>query len=87
MTSLEGLRKNAGLSQLELEARSGVSQTTISAIENGRVNPGVLTLAKLADALDVPLEKLVPPQRESIEQGGESCDARYDQSQPSLPGA
>ncbi len=59
MTSLERLRRDAHLSQLELEAKSGVSQTTISAIENGRVNPGVLTLKKLADALGIPLEKLV----------------------------
>ena len=62
-------RRNAGLSQLELEALSDVSQTTISAIENGRVNPGVLTLKKLADALNVHLELLVEPQIEQIEKG------------------
>jgi len=59
MTPLERLRRNANLTQLQLEEMSGVSQTTISAIENGRMNPTAGTLRKLSKALGVTIEKII----------------------------
>ena len=47
------LRELKGLSQLELAKITGISQTNISAIENGRVNIGKERSIMLAKALNV----------------------------------
>ena len=49
--SLRIMREFAGLSQNELADRSGIPQSTISALENGRVNLGVDRAKTLARAL------------------------------------
>ncbi|HVT77532.1 MAG TPA: helix-turn-helix transcriptional regulator [Acidimicrobiales bacterium] len=43
-------RERAGLTQAELAARSGVAQSTISAYESGKREPGVEALERLLDA-------------------------------------
>src|SRR6266581_1901162 len=43
-------RKRAGLSQAELAARAGVTQSVISAYESGHRQPAIPTLAALVDA-------------------------------------
>lgn len=53
------LRKARGLTQEEVEARSGVSQQYLSSLERGRRNPTVITLYELAQALDVTVADLV----------------------------
>jgi len=51
---LKKLRKNRKISMSELAKASGIHQTTISAIENGRhSSPGIDTVEKLANALKV----------------------------------
>jgi transcriptional regulator with XRE-family HTH domain len=58
--NLKHHRKWKELSQMELAERSGVSQAQISAIEGGhKPNPGVITIKKLADALDIPVAELI----------------------------
>jgi len=52
-TALAYIRAARGLSQVELAKRSGVAQTTISAIERGDCVPIVRTIAQLAVALDM----------------------------------
>jgi transcriptional regulator with XRE-family HTH domain len=53
-TKLKKLRSLRQLAAAELSKFSGVHQTTISAIENGRhVSPGIETIEKLAKALKV----------------------------------
>ncbi len=52
------LRNKKNISQLELSIRSGVSKNYISDLENGRRNPTVTVLQKLAYGLGVSLEKL-----------------------------
>lgn len=47
------LRKLKGWSQLDLAAETGISQTNISAIENGRVQLGKDRVIVLAEALSV----------------------------------
>jgi len=47
---LRQARKEAGMSQQELAARAGVTQSVISAYESGRRQPAVPTLAALVDA-------------------------------------
>ncbi|EQD38938.1 XRE family transcriptional regulator [mine drainage metagenome] len=49
--SVRIIRELQGLSQTQLSARCGIPQTTISSIENGRVNLGVERAKILARAL------------------------------------
>ena len=52
------LRRKKNVSQLELSVRSGVSKNYISDLENGRRNPTIEVLQKIANGLGVSLEKL-----------------------------
>jgi transcriptional regulator with XRE-family HTH domain len=53
------LRKQRGLTQRQLSARTGIQQSEISRIEGGRANPTAATLAALARALGGEL-RIVP---------------------------
>ena len=55
------LRKARGLTQEEIEERSGFSQQYLSDLERGRRNPTVVTLYELAQALEVSHVELVAP--------------------------
>lgn len=55
------LRRDKGLTQEEVAARSGFSQQYISSLERGRRNPTVITLYELAQALGVSHVDLVAP--------------------------
>lgn len=55
------LRQEKGLTQEDVEARSGFSQQYISGLERGRRNPTVITLYELAQALNVSHLELVRP--------------------------
>lgn len=55
------LRREMGLTQEEVAARSGFSQQYISSLERGRRNPTVITLYELAQALGVSHVDLVAP--------------------------
>jgi transcriptional regulator with XRE-family HTH domain len=56
------LRHEKGLTQEEVEARSGFSQQYLSSLENGRRNPTVITLYELAQALGVHYLELLSPE-------------------------
>lgn len=58
------LRKARGLTQEEVEARSGVSQQYLSSLERGRRNPTVITLYELARVLEVTVGDLVQADEE-----------------------
>lgn len=54
------LRDEMGISQKELEQRSGVSKTQISRLEAGKQNnPQIETVVALSTALGVSVEKLI----------------------------
>ncbi len=59
-TKVERERRTAGLSQEKLAERSGVSVSTIRAIERGSSNPRVSTMGALAKALNIPTTSLLP---------------------------
>ena len=59
------LRREKGLTQEEIEARSGFSQQYLSSLERGRRNPTVITLYEIAQALEVSHVALVEPDNES----------------------
>jgi transcriptional regulator with XRE-family HTH domain len=50
-TTLRHARRAAGLSQIELAARTGTSQATISAYESGAKQPSIDTLSRLLAAV------------------------------------
>ena len=49
-------RMALGISVRELGAKVGVSYTTLSLIENGRMNPSIGTLTKITDELGLTIE-------------------------------
>lgn len=55
------LRRVKGLTQEEVEARSGFSQQYLSGLERGQRNPTIITLYELAQALGVSHVDLVKP--------------------------
>ena len=44
-------RKETGMTQQELSARTGIAQSDISKLENGNANPSLRTLKRLAAAM------------------------------------
>jgi len=44
-------RKESGMTQQELSARTGIAQSDISKLENGNANPSLRTLKRLATAM------------------------------------
>ena len=57
---LRQARLDAGLTQSQLVRRSGIPKPTLSRYENGHVMPSLQTLARLAEALDLPDGALLP---------------------------
>ena len=55
------LRREKGLTQEDVEVRSGFSQQYLSSLECGRRNPTVITLYELSQALGVSHVELVYP--------------------------
>ncbi|HJZ28676.1 MAG TPA: XRE family transcriptional regulator [Streptosporangiaceae bacterium] len=57
--TLRALRADRGWSLDQLAARSGVSKGVLVALEQGRSNPNLATLARISDAFGVPVTQLV----------------------------
>jgi transcriptional regulator with XRE-family HTH domain len=53
------VRKQRGYSQDKVYLEGEFSRGTLSKIENGLTSPELYTLARIADVIGVPLEKLV----------------------------
>jgi transcriptional regulator with XRE-family HTH domain len=58
------LRREKGLTQEDVEARSGFSQQYLSGLERGRRNPSIITLYEIAQALEVSHIELVTPDKD-----------------------
>lgn len=67
MRKLRRIRAEKGLTMDTLEERAGVSKRTISEIERGVRTPHTLTLAKLANALEVDLDELLEDEAPKVE--------------------
>lgn len=52
------LRAERGMSQRKLALVLGMDRVTLNRIEQGRGNPTLDTLQRIADGLDVPIEEL-----------------------------
>lgn len=57
--NVRATRESAGLSQEELAYRASVHVTYLSGVENGRRNPTVLVVGRLADALNTTASALL----------------------------
>src|ERR1700733_6685082 len=57
--TLQALRTERGWSLDQLVVRSGVSKGVLVALEQGRSNPSLGTLARISDAFGVPVTRLV----------------------------
>src|ERR1700759_1691254 len=57
--TLQLLRAERGWSLDQLATRSGVSKGVLVALEQGRSNPNLATLARVSDAFGVPVTRLV----------------------------
>ena len=52
--NLRKLREKKGYSQEELASRAGLDRTYVSGCERGVRNPSLISLEKLASAMDIP---------------------------------
>jgi transcriptional regulator with XRE-family HTH domain len=57
-TTIRGHRLQKGLSQGDIEKRTGLLRCYLSRVENGHTVPSLDTLAKIAGALELPLAQL-----------------------------
>ena len=55
---ISSIRGKKNISQLSLSLKAGVSKSYLSDLENGRRNPSVLVLDRIASALKTPLSSL-----------------------------
>jgi transcriptional regulator with XRE-family HTH domain len=54
-------RTEMGVTQAALAARIGTTQSVIARLENGRANPSIAFLKRVADALDADLDIIIRP--------------------------
>ncbi len=54
-TTIRAYRLQKGLSQGDIEKKTGLLRCYLSRVENGHTVPSLDTLAKIADALDLPI--------------------------------
>jgi transcriptional regulator with XRE-family HTH domain len=59
-------RKKAGLTQLELSEKTGISQADISRLENGSRNPSIALLERIANALNATLRIEFVPNKPTV---------------------
>jgi transcriptional regulator with XRE-family HTH domain len=57
---IKSIRLKKGISQMELSLRSNLSQSFIANIEKGKKQPSVITLIRIADALEVNPQDFFP---------------------------
>lgn len=57
MEKIKKKRLEKNIKQRELAKKAGMSNTFLSDIENGRLEPSIKTLGKIADALEIDIKK------------------------------
>ena len=72
------------MSQGDIEKRTGLLRVYISRVENGHTVPSIETLAKYAQALEIPLYQLfydgeeAPKKIKGVDLNGRSCPSASD---------
>jgi len=67
---LRGLREAKGLSQADIEKRSGLLRSYVARVENGSTSPSLETLERFSKALDVEPHQLLFKERNSPKKFG-----------------
>lgn len=62
---LDHLCQNTGMRRKEIAKRIGVSNTTLSSYTNGRCEPSIWVLDRLANVLDVSTDELLGRKKEN----------------------
>ena len=57
--NLKRIRTAKGITQGDIVRKLGVGRGFISNIENGKANPTLATIAKLAEAVNIPIDELL----------------------------
>ena len=66
-TTIRAYRLQKGLSQGDIEKKTGLLRCYLSRVENGHTVPSLDTLAKIADAMDIPVAQFFSDGRISAE--------------------
>ncbi len=74
--TVAALRAERAWSLDSLAVRSGVSKGVLVAVEQGRANPNLATLARIGDAFGVPVTRLLEGGDESVVRVSHRADAR-----------
>ena len=56
---IKELREEKGIDQKSFAFDCGIGRTQLYMIENGKTNPRLLTLMKIADGLEIPIDELL----------------------------
>ena len=81
------VRRKAGINQAELSRRTGFTRSVLSAYENGRRQPSVAALARIAAAADLELQVAERPAHDELTRAGEILEQVLDLAEllPSRP--
>jgi transcriptional regulator with XRE-family HTH domain len=72
--TIRGFRLQKGMSQGDIEKRTGLLRCYLSRVENGHTVPSIETLQKIAGALDLPLSQMFDDQSQPREVPGLSLN-------------
>lgn len=64
--AFKAARENKGLTQLQLAKNAGITPAAISQIESGDRIPGLLTVIKIADVLQISIDALIGRSKETL---------------------
>jgi transcriptional regulator with XRE-family HTH domain len=67
-SNMREMREEANLSQAELARITGIKQPQISDLERGSTNPNLASIARIAEALEVPPWIMLRPAKTRSEQ-------------------
>jgi len=84
MDRIRELRQAKGLSQAKLAVSANMDPATLNRIEQGKGNPNLKTLQRLAEALDVEVGDLLPKAQSPLPLEDESIRQRVWQSAASI---
>ncbi|MHC6202836.1 helix-turn-helix domain-containing protein [Breznakiellaceae bacterium SP9] len=64
ISQIKKIRVQKGLSQMELSLRSNLTQSFLANLECGKKMPSVLTIIKIADALEISPQDFFPERKD-----------------------
>jgi transcriptional regulator with XRE-family HTH domain len=73
-TTIRGYRLQRGMSQGDIEKRTGLLRCYLSRVENGHTVPSLDTLAKIAQAMEIPLSQFFAEEGAPAELQGASLN-------------